>query len=141
MCWSNRHGKLITYNRSFLILEVLSNTWDFIIVFLLISERHAFVWIKMKLNNNWQWIILSLRQNYYILKWNRFFWSRFQLCLFFFHEMMKFYKDTCFASHPSAEFFFPIDWRHMRKNTIEISLIYWNVLLWIFSNSSVYTNW
>ena len=31
--------------------------------------------------------------------------------------------------------FFLIDWRHMtRKNIIEISSIYWNVLLWIFFN-------
>ena len=32
-------------------------------------------------------------------------------------------------------YFFPTDWRHMgRKNTTEITKIYWNVLLWIFSN-------
>ena len=31
--------------------------------------------------------------------------------------------------------FFLTDWRHMRhKITIEISSIYWNALLWIFSN-------
>ena len=31
--------------------------------------------------------------------------------------------------------FFLTDWSHMlRKNTIEISPSYWNVLLWIFSN-------
>ena len=29
--------------------------------------------------------------------------------------------------------------RHMRTNTTEISSIYWNVLLWIFLNESVYT--
>ena len=31
--------------------------------------------------------------------------------------------------------FFLTNWRHMRrKNTIAITMIYWNVLLWIFSN-------
>ena len=49
-----------------------------------------------------------------------------QMCLFFFHKMMKFYKGICS---------FLIDLRQMRhKNTIEISMINWNVLLWIFSN-------
>ena len=60
-----------------------------------------------------------------------------QLCRLFFHEMIKIYKGICSAwiNRTSVELFFLIDWRHVRhKNTIEISLIYWNTLLWIFSN-------
>ena len=50
-----------------------------------------------------------------------------QLCLFFFHKLMKFSKDiSYFFSHRLTSK------RH--KNTIEISSIYWNVLLWIFLN-------
>ena len=55
-----------------------------------------------------------------------------QLDLFFFHKIIKFYKDICCAF---VVLFIVTDWRHMRrKNTIEISSIYYNVLLWIFSN-------
>ena len=44
-----------------------------------------------------------------------------------FHKMRKFYKDICLL--------FLTDWRHMcRKNAIEITKIYWNIFLWIFSN-------
>ena len=55
-----------------------------------------------------------------------------QLCLFFLHEMMKFYESICSAwiSCTFAELFFLTDWSRMRcKNTIEISLIKLNVLL------------
>ena len=63
-----------------------------------------------------------------------------QLCLFFFNKMMQFYnsiKNICITrtSRISAELFSHAYWHHMRrKNTIEISSICCNVLLWIFSN-------
>ena len=42
------------------------------------------------------------------------------------HKMMKLYKDICLLlSHRLTS---------CRKNTIEKTTIYWNVLLWIFSN-------
>ena len=61
-------------------------------------------------------------------------------CVYFFHKMMKFYKEICFVwiNRTSAENFFLTDWRHIpRKNKIEISSIYWNVfpwISWIFKN-------
>ena len=42
---------------------------------------------------------------------------------------------TGFRVIPTFVYFFLIDWRHLRcKNIIEVTIIYWNVLLWIFSN-------
>ena len=60
----------------------------------------------------------------------------FQLCLYFFHKIIKLHKNICSAwiSHTYAERFFVTDWHHMPyRNTIEISLIL-NVLLWILLN-------
>ena len=48
--------------------------------------------------------------------------SCLQLCLFFFHKMMRFYKDICSAwiSRTSTEHFFLTDRHHIgRKNTID----------------------
>ena len=65
----------------------------------------------------------------------------FQLCLFFFHKMMNPIKT--FALHElTVTILFLTDWRHMRReNTIEISSIYWNVLLWIFSHCIWMNEW
>ena len=55
-----------------------------------------------------------------------------QLCLFFFHKMIKFYNSICSAwiSRTFAELCFLTDWSHMRcRNKKEISLIKLNVLL------------
>ena len=55
-----------------------------------------------------------------------------QLCLFFFHEMIKFYKSICSAwiSRTFAELFFLTNWSHMcGRNTTETSSIKLSVLL------------
>ena len=59
-----------------------------------------------------------------------------QLCLFFFHKMIKFYRNLFCMNEPCfCRKYFLTDWRHRCcKNTIEISSICWNVLLQIFSN-------
>ena len=50
----------------------------------------------------------------------------------FFLKMKKFWKNICSAW---KIYFCRTNWCHIRrKNTIEISAIYWNVLLWTFSN-------
>ena len=151
----NSHEKFIfrkyTSDPYFFPFTVIFFPFSFKYLFLLFKQRFLFIHFQHK-NSKQKFCSSSFLKNRIFWKIQYSLWKptyshwfknvllalfSLQLCLFFFHKMMKFYKEICSAwiSRASAKSIFSPDWRHRcRKNTTEISSIYWNVLLWIFSN-------